>query len=282
MGGITHCEWTRTGHGGVRLQAQGWLPDGPPRDVIAIAHGYAEHGGRYMNLVERLVPAGYALYALDHRGHGRSGGRRALVDRMAWVIEDFHGFVGEVRERHGGGPIKLIGHSMGGNVAFGYALRWPEDLSGLVLSGPLIGGTMPTVQRLILSALSAIAPGTGMIDLPPEGVSRDPAVVRAYVDDPLVTTGKVAARTAHEMFAAVARYRDAAPKMKVPLLIQHGDADALVPIAGMRGIAPSIGSDDKTVIEYPGLFHEIYNEPEKDTVIGDLRRWLEAHPPGGR
>ena len=167
---------------------------------------------------------------------------------------------------------------MGGNVAFGYALRWPEDLSGLILSGPLIGGSMPASQRLVLSVLSAIAPGTGMIALPPEGVSRDPAVVEAYVSDPLVTTGKVAARTAHEMFTAVAGYRDAAPRMKVPVLIQHGEADALVPIAGMREVAPKIGASDKTVIEYPRLFHEIYNEPEKDTVIADLAAWLEAHP----
>lgn len=277
---MRHVEWKRTGHGGVDLHAQGWLPEGEVRDVIAIAHGYAEHGGRYLNLVERLVPAGYALYAQDHRGHGRSGGRRALVDRMDRVIEDFHGFVGEVRGRHGGGPVKLLGHSMGGNVAFGYALRWPEDLSGLILSGPLIGGSMPASQRLVLSALSAVAPHTGMIALPPEGVSRDPAVVQAYVADPLVTTGKVAARTAHEMFTAVARYRTAAPEMKVPVLIQHGEADSLVPIAGMREVAASIGSSDKTVIEYPGLFHEIYNEPEKYAVIGDLLEWLAAHPPG--
>ncbi|WP_120717634.1 alpha/beta hydrolase [Tsuneonella amylolytica] len=275
---MRHVEWKRMGHGGLELFAQGWLPDGEVRDVIAIAHGYAEHGGRYTNLVDRLVPAGYALYAQDHRGHGRSAGRRALVDRMGHVIEDFHGFVDDVRARHDGMPVKLLGHSMGGNVAFGYALRWPEDLSGLILSGPLIGGSMPAVQRWVLSALSAVAPRTGMIALPPEGVSRDPAVVEAYVNDPLVTTGKVAARTAHEMFSAVARYRSAAPGMQVPVLIQHGDADALVPIAGMREVAGIIGSPDKTVIEYPGLYHEIYNEPEKDAVIGDLLDWFEAHP----
>ncbi len=275
---MKHVEWTRTGQGGLSLQAQGWLPDGEVRDVIAIAHGYAEHGGRYMNLVERLVPAGYALYAQDHRGHGRSGGTRALVDRMDRVIEDFHGFVGEVRQRHDGQRIKLLGHSMGGNVAFGYALRWPEDLSGLVLSGPLIGGLVPGVQRAILSLLSTVAPNTGMIALPPEAVSRDPAVVEAYIDDPLVTTGKVAARTAHEMFTSVAGYRDRAPQMKVPLLVQHGEADALVKWSDVQPVVAAIGSSDKSVITYPGLYHEIYNEPEKDAVIGDLARWLKAHP----
>ena len=273
--------WTLVGHGGVPLHAQGWLPDAPPRDVIAIAHGYAEHGGRYGNLVERLVPQGYALYALDHRGHGRSGGRRALVDRMAWVIEDFHDFVAQVRARHGGQKIKLLGHSMGGNVAFGYALRWPQDLSGWILSGPLIGGSPPAGQRLAIKLLSAIAPNLGTVALPPEAVSRDPAVVAAYAADPLVTVGKVPARTAHELFAPLPGYLAGAPGMNVPVLIQHGEADALVPLKGAKPTVDAIGALDKTVITYPGLFHEIYNEPEKDAVIADLARWLEAHPATG-
>lgn len=275
---MEHIEWTLTGHGGVTLQAQGWLPEGEPRDVIVIAHGYAEHGGRYGNLVERLVPAGYAIYALDHRGHGRSGGKRALVDRMDRVIEDFHRFVGEVRGRHGGRKVKLLGHSMGGNVAFGYALRWPEDLSGLILSGPLIGGKVPAAQKLAMRLLSAIAPGMGTVALPPEAVSRDPAVVAAYQADPLVTVGKVPARTAHELFAPLPGYLRDAPRMRVPVLIQHGEADALVPLAGVRPTFEAIGAADKTVITYPGLFHEIYNEPERDMVIGDLLGWLEARP----
>jgi len=282
---VKAADWRLAGHGGVELQAQGWLPEsdigGEVRDVIAIAHGYAEHGGRYGNLVERLVPLGYALYALDHRGHGRSGGSRALVDRMAWVIEDFHRFVAEVRGRHGGRRVKLLGHSMGGNVAFGYALRWPEDLSGLVLSGPAIGGLVPGFQRLMLRLMSALAPNAGTIALPPGAVSRDPAVVAAYVADPLVTVGKMPARTVAEMVAAAGRYREAAPAMKVPVLIQHGEADSLVPLAGNRAIFDAIGAADKTVITYPGLYHEIYNEPEKEAVIGDLVRWLEAHPATG-
>ena len=112
----------------------------------------------------------------------------------------------------------------------------------------------------------------------PEAVSRDPAVVEAYVSDPLVTVGKVPARTAYEMLSSVARYRVAAPTMRVPVLIQHGEADSLVPLEGNRAILAAIGAMDKTVITYPGLFHEIYNEPEKDAVIADLASWLEAHP----
>ena len=275
---MSYVDWRLTGHGGIELFAQGWLPQGDPRDVIVIAHGYAEHGGRYGNIVERLVPQGYALYAMDHRGHGRSGGKRALVDRMAWVIDDFHRFVSEVRARQGGQRVKLLGHSMGGNIAFGYALRWHEDLSGLILSGPLIGGKAPLVQRLAMHLLAAVAPNLGTVDLPPGAVSRDPQVVDDYMNDILVTIGKVPARTAHELFAPLPGYLKRAPDMRVPVLIQHGEADALVPLAGARPTIDAIGAPDKTVITYPGLFHEIYNEPEKDRVIGDLARWLETHP----
>jgi alpha-beta hydrolase superfamily lysophospholipase len=142
----------------------------------------------------------------------------------------------------------------------------------------LIGGSAPAGQRVVVSLLSALAPGLGTVALPPEAVSRDPAVVAAYSADPLVTVGKVPARTAHELFAPLPGYLKRAPTMQVPVLIQHGEADALVPLKGARPTIDAIGASDKTVITYPGLFHEIYNEPEKDEVIGDLARWLEAHP----
>ena len=153
-----------------------------------------------------------------------------------------------------------------------------EDLSGLILSGPLIGGTAPAAQRLVIKLLSVIAPKLGIVDLPPGAMSRDPQVVDDYLNDILVTIGKVPARTAHELFAPLPGYLKRAPEMKVPVLIQHGEADALVPLAGARPTIEAIGASDKTVITYPGLFHEIYNEPEKDAVIADLSRWLEAHP----
>lgn len=278
MSGNPPIEWTLRGRGGLELYAQGWLPEGEPRDVIAIAHGYGEHGGRYGNLIERLAPLGYALYALDHRGHGRSGGKRALIDRMEYAVEDFRGFVGEVRARHGGRRVKLVGHSMGGSVAFGYALRWPEDLSGLILSGPAIGGDFPLIQRAAVKVLAAVAPNLGTVGLPPDAVSRDPAVVAAYTADPLVSVGKMPARTVAEIVGAAARYRKHAHEMKVPVLIQHGERDLLVPLEGNRAIYSAIGAADKTVKTYPGLFHEIYNEPERDEVIGDLIAWLDSHP----
>ena len=284
MSAIARKEWTLTGHGGLDLFARSWLPakssSDAARDVVVIAHGYGEHGDRYANVVERLVPAGYAVHAIDHRGHGRSGGRRALVDRMERVIDDLHGFVEQVRAQHGGARIKLLGHSMGGSIALGYALRYPQDLAGLILSGPAVGGFVPAGQRMILKLLSALAPNLGTLALPASGVSRDPAVVAAYERDPLVYHGKVPARTAGEMVAAAASFPARAGEMKLPVLIQHGAQDKLIPLEPNRAVYAALGSTDKTVKIYDGLYHEIYNEPEHPRVIDDLVAWLEAHPAG--
>ena len=280
MSAVTREESTLTGHGGLKLFARSWLPEGTARDVVVIAHGYGEHGDRYANVVERLVPAGYAVHAIDHRGHGRSGGRRALIDRMDRVIEDLHGFIEQIRARHGGGKVKLLGHSMGGSIALGYALRYPQDLSGLILSGPAVGGFVPLGQRLVLRLLAALAPNLGTLSLPASAVSRDPAVVAAYERDPLVYHGKVPARTAGEMVAAAASYPARAGEMKLPVLIQHGAQDKLIPLEPNRAVYDALGSTDKTVKIYEGLYHEIYNEPEHGAVIDDLVAWLEAHPAG--
>ena len=273
-------EWTLPGRGGVELFVRAWLPEAQPRDTVVIAHGYAEHSGRYGNVVDKLVPHGFAIYAIDHRGHGRSGGARGGIDRMDWVVEDLHGLVAKARAEQGGRKVKLLGHSMGGAVAFGYALRYPDDLSGLVLSGPAIGGIVSGVQRLILRILSALAPKVGTIELPAEYICRDPAVVAAYTSDPLVSLGKVPARTVGEMTAAARRYRGRASAMRVPVLVQHGGHDLLITPDNNREIYAAIGAPDTPVTIYPDFYHEIYNEPERDRVLDDLVAWLEAHPVG--
>jgi alpha-beta hydrolase superfamily lysophospholipase len=261
------------------LHAQAWLPDGEPRAVVVVSHGLAEHGGRYAALAQRLVARNYAVYALDHRGHGRSPGGRANIERFAYVVSDLGTFIGRAQRQHPGHPAFLIGHSMGGAIALGCALQFPDALKGLVLSAPAlaVGQDAPALRTWLVRLLSAVAPGVGALKLPASAISRDPAVVSAYERDPLVYRGAVPARTLAELLAAMEEFPDRASRLRIPVLVQHGTADSLVPYSANRPVYAALGpSKLRTVRTYEGLFHEIYNEPERDRVIGDLEAWLDA------
>ena len=272
-------EFTFTGAGGVQIFATSWLPEGPPRDHLVLTHGYGEHLGRYHAVAEFLTGAGYAVHALDHRGHGKSGGARAVIDSFANADVDIDQLVDKVRSDSGLQQVKLVGHSMGGSLALNYALNHPEKLSGLVLSGPAIGGGLPKLQSLLLALISRIAPGLGMIQLDADAVSRDPQVVAAYKADPLVFHGKVPARTAREMMHAVTTYPPRVGVMKVPCLLMHGSADTLVRAEDAQPVFDAIASPDKTVRIFDGLYHEIFNEPERLEVLGIVKNWLDDRLP---
>ena len=273
-------EFTFTGAGGVSIFATSWLPDGVPRDHLVLAHGYAEHLGRYRAVADFFTAAGYAVHALDHRGHGKSGGARAVIDSFANADADIDQLVDRVRAESGLNQIKLIGHSMGGSLALNYALNHPEKLSGLVLSGPAIGGGLPKVQALLLGIISKIAPALGMIQLDADAVSRDPQIVADYKADPLVFLGKVPARTAREMMHAITTYPSRVGAMQMPCLLMHGGADSLVRAEDARPVFAAIASRDKTVRIFDGLYHEIFNEPERLEVLGIVKAWLDARLPG--
>lgn len=272
-------EFTFMGADRVRLFATSWLPGGTPRDHLVLAHGYGEHLGRYTGFAEYFTTAGYAVHALDHRGHGKSGGTRAVIDSFANADADLDQLVDKVRADSGLSRIKLIGHSMGGSLALNYALNHPERLSGLVLSGPAIGGGLPKLQAWVLAIVSRFAPALGMIQLDADAVSRDPQVVADYKADPLVFHGKVPARTAREMMHAVTTYPPRVGAMQVPCLLMHGSADSLVLVKDAQPVFDAIGSADKTVRIFDGLYHEIFNEPERLEVLGIVKDWLEARRP---
>ena len=267
-----------TGAKGRRIFVQSWLPEGTPRDQVVLTHGYAEHSGRYDAVARFLTARGFAVHALDHHGHGKSQGTRAVIERFAQADADIDTLVDKVRADSGLARVKLIGHSMGGSLALNYALNHQAKLSGLVLSGPAIGGKMARVTRWLLAVISTFAPQRGTIALDANAVSRDPAVVADYIADPLVFRGKVPARTAHEMFKAIHSYPARVGALTVPCLLMHGEADALVSAKLAAPLFEGIASVDKTVRIWPGLFHEIFNEPEREEVLGVTADWLEAHP----
>ena len=267
-----------TGAGGVEIAWQSWLPGRPPRAAVVIAHGVSEHSDRYTHVAARLVGAGYAVYALDHRGHGRSGGKRAVIDRMAHAVADVGTLIGVVHEEHPGVRVFLLGHSMGGGIALDYALHHQERIDGLVLSAP--AAALDAASPLELAAgrvLSAIAPTVGVFDVDAEAISRDPEVVRIYDQDPMVFHKKLPARTVSELAGVIQTFPDRAPSLGLPLLVMLGTADELVPPAAGRMVHERAGSQDKQLIEYDGLVHEILNEPEQDRVMDDLVAWLDAH-----
>lgn len=266
------------GVGGVELYWQGWLPDGEVRAVLLLAHGLGEHSGRYATVVDTLVPDGWAVYGVDHRGHGRSGGPRAHVERYDHWLADFDAFRRAVVARHPGLPVFLLGHSMGGQIALAYALDHQDDLAGLVLSAPALANT--SVPRAALPALRALARAAPrlrprVLDL--NKISKDPEVVAAYHADPLVHHGHATLGLSAALLAQFDVLPERARELRLPLLIMHGTLDELTDPAGSRRLEATSGSPDQTVRWYDGLWHEIFNEPERDRPLTDLREWLAAH-----
>lgn len=276
---MTHPEGDFQGPRGIRIRWQGWVAEGHPRAVLLLVHGLAEHSGRYGNLVNHFLPLGYAVYGVDHIGHGKSDGARVFVERFEDFLAPLDTLFGIVRERHPGVPVFLLGHSMGGLIAAIWMLENQEALAGAILSGPSVKvpDNISTAVILIGRILSKLIPGAGVVGLDARGVSRDPAVVQAYLDDPLVYKGKITARLGAELLQAMQRIGTAARRIRLPILILQGGADKLVDPLGARILHGLAGSPDKTLKIYEGLYHEIYNEPERGQVLDDVRAWLAVH-----
>jgi acylglycerol lipase len=275
-----HREAERSGVGGVRIYWQAWLPTVVPRASVVIAHGAGEHSGRYAHVAARLVAEHCAVYALDHRGHGRSGGPRALIDRIDHTVADLDALVVQAQREHPAAPVYLVGHSMGGTVALRYAIAHQDRLSGLVLSGPLAAlDATPAPVRVIARAMSVVAPRLPAVGVDASLVSRDPAVVKAYEADPLVHHGKLPVRTVVELATVIESLPVDVAAITVPTLIMYGSADGLCPTAGSVMLSERIGAADKTVVAYDGLHHEIFNEPEQEKVLDELCHWLGARAP---
>ncbi len=282
---MRHVENHTCGGSGKKLYWQGWLPDRDPKAIVCIAHGLAEHGGRYAHVGQALSGRGYAVYAVDHRGHGKSEGQRSQIDSLEQAVADLHAFTDVMRHDHPGLPVFLLGHSMGGAIAFGYALRHQSELAGLILSAPaLVIEDVRLVTVAVGKLLSRWLPGAGILQLDGSAVSRDPEVVRAYNADPLNFRGKIPARTAAEILAIADAAPAKLPDITIPLLVFQGTADRLVSPKAAKLVYARAGSADKTLRVFEGAYHETMNEPDKAEVIALVGDWLDARvsPPGPR
>ncbi|MHB1838003.1 MAG: alpha/beta hydrolase, partial [Solirubrobacteraceae bacterium] len=233
---MTVRESSFNGVGGVQIFWRVWLPDaaeGVPHTVIVLVHGAGEHSGRYDHVVAALTGAGHAVYALDHRGHGRSDGPRALIDRADNAVQDLDTLVSIAREAHPGVQVFVLGHSMGGMLALAWAARHGSRADGLILSGALAAvPELPAALTVTGRVLSVLAPRAPVIGIGTDLISRDPAVVEAYRADPLVHHGRLPARTAAEIANTVAGLPDAVSAITLPILIMYGTEDGLCPPAG--------------------------------------------------
>jgi acylglycerol lipase len=261
---------------GFTLATACWVPD-TPRAVIFISHGHAEHLGRYAHLIEALVSAGYAVYGQDHRGHGRSSGERALVMRFDSYIEDFRLLALTTRDAHPDLPQVVLGHSMGGLIASRYALAHGDDLAALVISGAafVVDDGVSAPARLAAKLISRFAPRAPVPRDDSDTLSYDPAVKIAFNSDPLNYHGKTRMRTAVEMSSAGADALARASELRLPLLAMHGGDDTLTSPRGTEMFYERASSTDKTLVLWPHMKHEIFNEIEPAKVIAFVLEWLD-------
>jgi alpha-beta hydrolase superfamily lysophospholipase len=253
-----------------RLYYRSWRPETPPRAQVVLSHGFAEHSGRYHHVAEALVDTGLSVWAPDHRGHGQSEGTRADIESVWEAADDLNRFVDVVRDRAPEGPLFLVGHSMGGLIATAFTERHQDRLAGLVLSGALLH-IAPEVAAL--ADLEEV-PDLGLAD----AISSDPAVVQAYKDDPLVYLGpppRVLLRASGQIEEVRAGLAD----LSLPLLVMHGSADLLVSPQALKDVVMGVASPDLTARLWPGLWHEIFNEPQRARVLGVLCEWIAERIP---
>lgn len=267
------------GTAGVWIYWQAWLPADDPAAIVVLHHGIGEHSGRYPHAVQRLVAAGYGVYALDARGHGRSGGPRASFDRFGQLVTDLDSVVNQVVGPAHEVPVFVMGYSLGGAVAVAYAVEHQNKLAGAIVIGCALGrgAGVSRLQFAMASVLSAAAPRFPLIRLRAGDMSQDPEVARAYAADPLVHHHRLDARFLGEMTTVIRRLPGDFYRLRLPLLLLHGEADITASPEGSRGLFDGARSIDKTLKLYEGRRHDVLNEPGHEQVMADVTAWLGAH-----
>jgi acylglycerol lipase len=270
------------GTGGVKLFEQSWHPAAPARAVVVIHHGLKSHSDDYGEFARRLVALGYSVYAYDMRGHGRSEGMRASLDDFEDLIDDLSTFMGRVRAREPGRPVFLVGHSVGGAVVTLFTLARRPALAGLVLLAPALRVDRPPLLAAASPLAATLTPSFPAVDVPDEAFSRDPARRAEMAQDPLIYHPAGPARTAGALLHALERVWAHADELDVPLLALHGTADQATDPRGSAEIVRRAHTQDRTLLLYRGLYHDLFHEPERDQVMKDVIDWLARRTPEER
>jgi acylglycerol lipase len=267
--------WKTRDH--LKIVAQAWQPEGPSKALVCLVHGLGEHGGRYEHVAVTLTQAGYALAAMDLRGHGRSEGQRGHTPGFPILHEDIDRFLKESASQFPPGPGFLYGHSLGGNLVLGHVLRRHPRLAGVIVTAPALRTAFkPPALKIALGKImvrlwSSLSMSN---EINVETLSRNPEVVKAYVDDPMVHD-RLTPSLGIGMIAEGEWLLEHAGDLSLPLLLMHGGADRLISVQASKEFADRAG-DLCTLKVWEGLYHEIHNEPEQESVLATMVEWMEG------
>jgi alpha-beta hydrolase superfamily lysophospholipase len=272
-----HLEGTFVGTGNMALYYQAWLPlEQRTRGVLVNLHGLGDHSGLYPRVAEYFPQQGFATYAYDMRGNGRSPGQRAYLNGWHEFRGDLDAFLTLVREAEPDLPLFVLGHSLGGLVVLDYALEHPEKIAGVIAAAPPLGKVgVPPLLMMLGRVMSRIWPRFSLeVGMDLSGLARDPAIIEAVLADPLFHR-RGTARLSTEVTTAIARVQSGAARLSTPLLLLHGSDDRMVPPDGTREFFAKVRSQDRTFREYPGGYHGLFADLGSEQVLEDVRRWID-------
>jgi alpha-beta hydrolase superfamily lysophospholipase len=272
-------EETFDGAGGVAIFFRAWRPTDGARAVVVICHGVNSHGGQYLWAAEQLVAAGYAVYAIDLRGRGKSGGERFYIDHVSDYVVDLAALIRLAKSREPGLPVFLLGHSAGGVVSCTYALDQQAELAGLICESFAFRVPAPGVVLALIKGLSRIAPRLPVLKLKNKDFSRDPRAVEALERDPLTANEVQPAKTVAALVRADERLEREFHRITLPVFILHGTVDKATVPSGSKLFYARAGSKDKTLKMYEGHFHDLLNDLGKDEVMSDILGWIDQRLP---
>lgn len=265
---------------GTQLFTVHYAPAAEPKAVVVVMHGLKDHSANYAAFAARLVELGYAVYAFDLRGHGRSAGPRVAPGDWTKYVDDLDRFLADVEQREPGRKVFVLGHSMGGAIATLAAMRHQPRVAGVILSAPALAVDAPPLLIAATRMAGALTPNAPALDLPDKSFSSDPAVVTALRADPLVTHSPGPARTAAGLVDGMRTIWSSLDRLEMPVLALHGTRDALTAPEGSRALILGAASTDKTLKVYEGLYHDLLHEPRRAEVEADVLAWLDAHTGG--